>query len=41
MDSLDLHYPKVDEQKLEELAEARKTLLNEKGNGKKPKNKTR
>ena len=32
--SLHLHYPKVDKQKLEELAEARKVLLNEKENGK-------
>jgi len=37
--SLDLHYPKVGKQKLEELAEARKTLLNEKGNGKASKKK--
>lgn len=37
--SLDLHYPKVDKQKLDELAEARKTLLNEDGNGKHSKKK--
>ena len=40
LDSLGLHYPIVDEQKLEELEEARKTLLTEKENGKKSKNKT-
>ncbi|MCA9809740.1 MAG: polyphosphate kinase 2 family protein [Candidatus Dadabacteria bacterium] len=40
LDSLDLHYPIVGKQKLEELEEARKTLLTEKENGKKSKNKT-
>ena len=40
LDSLDLHYPIVSKQKLEELEEARKTLLTEKENGKKSKNKT-
>ncbi len=39
LDSLDLHYPKVDKQKLDELAEARKTLLNEDGKGKHSKKK--
>ncbi|MGD9651134.1 MAG: polyphosphate kinase 2 family protein [Candidatus Dadabacteria bacterium] len=41
LDSLGLHYPIVGKQKLEELEEARKTLLTEKENGKKKsKNKT-
>jgi len=40
LDSLGLHYPIVGKQKLEELEEARKTLLTEKENGKKSKNKT-
>jgi hypothetical protein len=40
LDSLDLHYPIVGKQKLEELEEARKTLLTEKENGKKSKDKT-